>query len=356
MKTGFIKLFFITLAPLVLWSCKKDENKVYLESGASPALTLSSSTVTMAKATGSSNALKAAWSAAQFGYPSAVGYTLQVDKTGGNFASPYEVSIGTDRAKEFTQLELNTAFLGTGNTADQPGGVIMRVKAVLTGTSVAAVYSNTVSVTGTPYSLEPPSLYIPGGYQGWDPASATRIWAYSQTAPKKYDGYITLTDPSQLEFKITPKGNWDTDYGDGGGGNLQVKGPNFKVASVGTYRIQVDQTTLPGTYIITPLTAGWSIIGAAVGGWNVGNDVDMVYDQGTKVWSKTLTMADDEFKFRSNHDWPVNFGDGGSATLAGGKTLKYDGPNLKVPNGAGTYKVELILSGNENFSYKITKQ
>lgn len=354
MKTGFIKLFFIALAPLVLWSCKKEENKVYLENGASPTLTLSSGTVTLAKATGSSNALKAAWSASEFGYPAAILYTLQFDKTGGNFATPYEVSIGTDRAKDFTQLELNTIFLGTGNTADQPGGIIMRVKAVLSGTSVAAVYSNTVAITGTPYSLEPPSLYIPGAYQGWDPASATRIWAYTQSTPKKFDGYVYFDDPSKLEFKITTKPDWSVNYGDGGGGNLAANGSNFAVGSVGLYRIQVDLTTSPGTYIITPLGSGWSLIGPAGVDWNT--DVDFTYDQGTKIWSKTLALKDDEFKFRSNHDWGVNFGDGGGTTLAGGKTLSYGGPNLKVPNGAGTYKVELILSGNENFSYKITKQ
>lgn len=356
MKTGFIKLFFIAFTPIVFWACKKDENKVYLGDGVKSTLMISSSTVTMAKATGSATALKAAWSAANFSYPAAISYTLQFDKTGGNFAHPYEIAIGTDRAKEFTQLDLNTAFLGTGNAADQPGGIIMRVKAVITDVNVAPVYSNVVSITGTPYSLEPPSLYLPGGYQGWDPGSATRIWAYSQTSPKKFDGYVTFTDPSQLEFKITTKADWTVNYGDGGSGTLAPNGANFKVASVGTYRIQVDLTSSPGSYIITYLGNGWSIIGAAVGGWNVGNDVDMDYDQTTKVWSKTLTMGNDEFKFRANHDWPVNFGDGGDVTLAGGKTLKYDGPNLKVPSGAGTYKVELILSGNENFSYKITKQ
>lgn len=355
MKTGLTKFFFIAMAPLVLWSCKKDENKVYLENGAQPTLTVSSNTVSMAKPTGATTALKAAWSSANFGYPAAISYTLQFDKTGGSFSKPYEVAIGTDRAKEFTQLDLNTAFLGTGNAADQPGGVIMRVKAVLTGTTIAAVYSNTVSITGTPYSLEPPSLYIPGAYQGWDPASATRIWAYTQSSPKNFDGYVYFDDPSKLEFKITPKGNWDTDYGDGGGGNLQVKGPNFKVPSVGTYRIQVDLTSSPGTYTITNLGAGWALVGPAGVNWDT--DIPLTYDQATKIWSKILVLKDDEFKFRANGKWDVNFGDGGGTTLSGAKILKYGTlTNLKVPNGAGTYKVELILSGNENFSYKITKQ
>ncbi|RTL58334.1 MAG: DUF5116 domain-containing protein [Sphingobacteriales bacterium] len=354
MKTGLIKFFFIAIAPLVLWSCKKDEKKVYLENGALPTLTVSSTTVSMAKPTGASTALKAVWSTANFGYPAAISYTLQFDKTGGNFSKPYEVAIGTDRAKEFTQLDLNTAFLGTGNAADQPGGVILRVKAVLTSTSIAPVYSNTVTITGTPYSLEPPSLYIPGAYQGWDPASATRIWAYTQASPKSFDGYVYFDDPSKLEFKITPKPDWTVNYGDGGSGTLAPNGANFKVSSVGMYRIQVDLTSSPGTYIITYLGSGWSLIGPAGVDW--GTDISLTYDQGTKIWSKTLALKDDEFKFRANNAWDINFGDGGGVTLAGGKTLKYGGPNLKVPNGAGTYKIELILSGNENFSYKITKQ
>lgn len=354
MNTMFKNLFFIGLAPLLLWSCKKEENKVYLKNGVQQTLTLSSSSVTLAKATGSSIALKAAWSAAEFGFPAGLSYTVQFDKTGGNFSSPYEVVIGTARAREFTQLELDNAFLNVGNVADQPGGVIMRIKSVIAGTAVDAVYSNTVSLSGTPYSLEPPSLYLPGAYQGWDPGSATRIWAYVQTDPKKFDGYVVFDDPSKLEFKITTKPDWSVNYGSDGAGNLVPGGANFSVPSVGMYRIQVDMTTNPGTYTITYLGSGWSIIGPAGVDWNT--DIDLTYDQNTKIWSKTVTLKDDEFKFRANHDWGVNFGSGGSTTLAGGKTLAYNGPNLKPPSGAGTYKIELILSDNENFSYKLTKQ
>ena len=366
MKTWLNKLFFIGLAPLVLWSCKKAENKVYFENGAKQTLTLSASSVTMTKATGSSFALKAAWNAAEFGYSSASLYTIQFDKTGGSFAAPYEVSTGTDRAKEFTQLELNTAFLATGNEADKPGSVIMRIKSVVSGTSIAAVYSNVVTLTGTPYSLEPPSLYIPGAYQGWDPTpgagiQATRIWAYTSTAPKKFDGYVYFSDASKLDFKITTKANWDVNYGQdpaAAAGVLKLGGDNLKVASTGLYRLEVDLTTDPGTIKLTNLGVGWSLIGNAFGAsyeWNT--DFAMTYDQNTKIWSAVIAMADGkEFKFRANNDWTINFGDGGTATLAGGYTLKYGAGNLKVPGGGGNFKVELILSGNENFSYKITKQ
>ena len=361
MKTWLNKFFFIGLAPLVLWSCKKDENKVYLENGANQTLTVSANAVTMAKTTGSSVALKAAWNAAEFGYPSASLYTIQFDKTGGNFATPYEVSTGSDRAKEFTQLELNTAFLGTGNEADKPGAVIMRIKSVVSGTTIAAVYSNVVTVTGTPYSLEPPSLYVPGAYQGWDPASATRIWAYSATASKSFDGYVYFNDASKLDFKLTTKANWDVNYGQdpaAAAGVLKLGGDNLKAASTGLYRLEVDLTTAPGAIKLTNLGVGWSLIGNAFGAayeWNT--DFPMTYDQNTKIWSTIISMADGkEFKFRANNDWAVNFGDGGGTTLAGGATLKYGAGNLKVPNGGGNFKVELILSGNENFSYKLTKQ
>jgi hypothetical protein len=86
------------------------------------------------------------------------------------------------------------------------------------------------------------------------------------------------------------------------------------------------------TYSLTPIS-GIGIIGPAqAGGW--GEDTDMTYNTQTRAWEATIELAADEFKFRANDDWAINWG--GTAD-----NLTQDGPNLKVSE-AGTYFIQFF--------------
>lgn len=77
-----------------------------------------------------------------------------------------------------------------------------------------------------------------------------------------------------------------------------------------------------------------SIIGPAAMGWTT--DVPLTPVSATNVhqWTTTLQLRADEFKFRANNTWTVNWGATAFPTGVGTQ----DGPNVKVTT-AGYYKV-----------------
>ena len=107
---------------------------------------------------------------------------------------------------------------------------------------------------------------------------------------------------------------------DGGSGNV--------LAEPGFYRAEVNLAEM--TYKLTPIS-GIGIIGPAqAGGWS--EDTDLTYNPETKAWEGTVELAADEFKFRANDSWDINWG--GTAD-----NLVQDGANLKIEE-AGTYFIQ----------------
>ena len=127
--------------------------------------------------------------------------------------------------------------------------------------------------------------------------------------------------------------NWDVNYGFGGGdetaGTLAEGADNIMVTP-GFYYAEIDLVAL--TYKLTPITTIGIVGPAQANGW--GGDTDMTYNPETRAWEATLEMAADEFKFRANDDWAINWG--GSVD-----NLTQDGANLKISE-AGTYFVQFF--------------
>lgn len=183
-------------------------------------------------------------------------------------------------------------------------------------------------------------LYVPGGYQGWNPGAAPTL--ASIKADGNYSGYVNFSSSS--DFKLTSQSDWSgTNYGDGGAGSLSTSGGNLSVTSAGFYLINANTTD--NTWTATRTT--WSIVGA-FSGWGSNPDTQLTNDNG--VWKGTLVLAaDSEFKFRANNDWSINLGDDGADG-----SLDYNGANLSLT--AGTYSVELNLNNAGYYTYKFTKQ
>ncbi|GAB3333779.1 SusE domain-containing protein [Hymenobacter humi] len=102
------------------------------------------------------------------------------------------------------------------------------------------------------------------------------------------------------------------------------------------------------TYTVCLPPAGsksWSIIGPAGVDWNT--DVPLTYNCTTRTYDITRAMKADEFKFREDGKWDLNYG---SASSTGGALVK-DGGNIKIAT-AGTYTIKLDLN---NKTYSITK-
>ncbi len=82
----------------------------------------------------------------------------------------------------------------------------LRVRAAINGTYTTVF--DVVRITITPWKEvrenAPANLWLPGGYQGWDPAHALIIYAISDYV---YEGYFSIN--SGTAFKFTSAPDWD---------------------------------------------------------------------------------------------------------------------------------------------------
>ena len=348
MKSIFQNLLLAGVALSVFTACEKDEDQLVLRQESPAILTSTAQSVSLTSADAAKPALTLNWTAPNYGYTNAaVAYALQVIPKG--VADTVVIDNGTSLSKSFTVGELNALMLQAGVKPGSPGQLAISVKSTLVTsparTNVAPAYSNTTSISGTPYStapIYPAALYVPGAYQGWKPDVASSLILVKDDGT--YEGYINF--PAASEFKLTSAPNWDnTNYGTGGAGKLSTTGENLRIETPGFYLIKVNLGA--NTWSATKTT--WAIIGAATPkGWD--NETPMTFDARSGTWQITLDLKADEFKFRANSAWDINFGD----TKADG-LLDAGGDNIKV-SAPGKYLVTLNLNKAGKYTYTLTKQ
>lgn len=350
MKTWLTRILTITLCAGALLSCEKDEDRLTVKQGTAPALTSSASTIVLNKDDADEDALTFTWtpldliwSKTDYTFANAAAYTLEVDKAGNNFAKPVVVAMSGTTSKKYTVTELNTLLTKLELTPGVADTIEARIKSQM-GANTALHVSNILKVMATPFVsvIDYPSVYVPGSYQGWTPATADKIASVKDD--KTYEGYFNFPDAVN-EFKITSDPDWDhTNYGDAGNGKLSTDGGNFKVEGAGYYLLKANLNA--NTWSATKVS--WGVIGDATGSWDA--DKDMTYDPATKAWKITLNLSAGELKFRANDAWDINLGD--KATPDG--FLEYGGKNIKITE-AGKYDITLNLSYAGNLIYTLKK-
>lgn len=256
------KLLIITLLSLVmLWSCEKDENKIYFEGGNPPALTASASELTLVSADAADQAIMFTWTNPNYQFTTGISsqdvtYILQVDTTGANFTSPglQEVSIAKELSVSYTVKELNTILTKLNLVENMPHNVEFRIKSTLVNSSVP-LYSNVVQAVITPY-LDvavpiPPTnvLYITGD---GTPSSWTNAPPEEQkcTQVSNTEYYIVMNFSPGLYYKfLSTQNQWQPQYGKsklaGASGDASVGDLGFNLGPQG------DPDAIP-----TPATAG----------------------------------------------------------------------------------------------------
>jgi hypothetical protein len=250
MKKSLISFLAISSALLMLFSsCKKDGTQVVSTVGSAGTLTASTTTPALSLATTASSAVTLSFPAtAVTGYQAAMTYTIQIDKKGNNFATAREIP-ATAPSTDVTVGALNTVLLNLGLTTGTATQIDIRVKSLIAA-NATPVYSNTINLTVTPYTLTS-YVYVPGGYQGWDPTKADVPSLASPTSNGVYDGTVVVpTVTTDFGFKITPAQSWAVSYGVLGGLlNTTDKSVNLTFPSAGTFKLHVDLNSL--TYTIT---------------------------------------------------------------------------------------------------------
>lgn len=332
MKSIFFKTLAFCFVALSLWSCKKDETQTVSIVGAAGTLTASTTTLSLVQSNGAQAALTLSYPlATSSGYVVPVNSTLQFALKGTNFAAPKEVVV-TAKTYAPTVTEINNMILALGVKVGVAAQVEVRLKS---GAAVNDLtYSNVITLTATPY-LASAWIYVPGAYQGWDPATADSLISLSSNGV--YTGMIAYT-AGNLEFKITPAKKWDVAYGDAGSGKISSSaGDNLKSPDAIVKQVTVD---LNAKTIAFSTPNEWSIIGdATLGGWNNDTDMKVVNDGKSNNYSIKTTLTAGALKFRFQHKWDVNLG--GSLTA-----LTNNGDNIAITS-AGTYTITLDVAAKK---------
>ena len=324
---------------LILSSCKKDETQAVADMKSGAQLKVSSNTLVLKKDDATKMAVSFEFTEPDFGYKAAITNVLQLDKQGSNFATPKEMILDAKAfTKSFTVIDLNAILLSMGLPTSVDSKIEARIKSSISATS-APTYSNVIPLTVNVYPLIS-FVYVPGAYQGWNPATAETL--ISPTSNNIYEGIINFT-PDNLNFKILTKRSWGPpEYGKGASdGLIAIGGGDIAAPGIGFYKLTADLTA--NTLLFTPYSFG--VIGDATPtGWD--GDTDMVYDNATQTWSVTIALKVGAIKFRLNNAWEINYG-GSNGTLN-----QVNDNNIPI-TAAGTYKVSFSIPEK---TYTLTKQ
>jgi starch-binding outer membrane protein SusE/F len=337
--------FLLGFIALALMSCEKEEVRAVFKDGTPPVLSNVSTPIVLVKENAGQKALTLEWSESDFGFKAPIQYSIELVKKGTAFTEAIKINASNLTKREFIVAALNSEAIKMGLLPGSPNQVDVRVVADV-GAGMPKAVSNVITISVTPYLDIPiyPSLFVPGGHQGWNPGEAPKV--SSKNDNKVYEGYVNF--PNATEFKFTSQPDWNgINYGNGGAGVLSTDGGagNLSVSSAGYYRLiaNTDQLTWTATQ------TSWGIIGSATAnGWN--SDQDMTYDAASKTWKATLVLTQGEIKFRANDGWDINFGDNGPDGI-----LEYGGDNIAIAE-AGTYQITLDLSIAAFYRYSVKKQ
>lgn len=326
MKRIYPIIFLILL--FAASACETDNQKYYAENfvPADIQAPTSGTQLTLTETT-AQDSLRVRWIPAQFGFPAAILYSVQIAKAGRYFESA--VKIGETRSSSLVidYASLNNNILIAGVVPETPTLMEMRVNASINN-HIETLYSTSIELTVTAYNIEVtyPILFVPGSYQGWNPGDSTTV-VTSPKANDVYEGYFYF--PAGTEFKFTAQANWDPlNWGEAGGGKLQAGAGNISVAKTGFYQVIADISKL--TYSITPVT--WSLRGSAI----PEDTQPLSYNETDKVLETTTDLNAGEFVFQET---------GGNNRVLGlyfGSQLTDDGNQIIVPQN-GRYKVILDL-------------
>ena len=307
MKT--MKNFLLLLAAVFSFaSCEKDEDKIYLSSIESGELVATESTVVLSQENSNDIVLSLAWTkdALQISDPalSAIDVTIQTLQisTTQDFSGVVSENVGTSLSKAYTGAALNTLAKNLGANTDVANNVYFRL-AAQTGKNMTPVYSNVVTISVTPYTIDMSLGYILNADK-----AETGVTLYSAASDGQYLGFMGATSWYNFFMKEGDGTVW---------GNDGVTGTAFLMSS--------DEDD----------KKRWNF-------WFPGQNGCYYVDvnTGQKLWSAlyipTLSVNGDvqgEMTFdRSNVKWTLAF----NAAQAGSITLQVSGTGYLYDSSTGT--------------------
>ncbi|MEJ1729972.1 SusE domain-containing protein, partial [Escherichia coli] len=151
------------------------------------------------------------WEPARLGYNEEITYNVYLKYGEGEdllLASEFKETLFS-----ITVDELNEAAVAAGAPEAVESNLDFTVKA-FSATYQTGVISNAVTIAITTYiATYPDYIYVPGAYQGWDPASAPKI-KHSSITKGMYEGMVDLSveGGGEVGFKFSPVPAWENDF------------------------------------------------------------------------------------------------------------------------------------------------
>ena len=302
-----ILLTTLILCLVALLSCEEDGEKAVIKSTVSPNAiqSMSSSSYTLLFDDGDKSFETINWGELDYGFPAAVSYTVQIDKTGAGFANAFDVATTTTNALTLTIGELNDILLGLGLAPEESAGVEIRVRSVV-NPNVPPVFSTPTSVTFTPYATTFPPIYIIGDAQGWNLDNALEL---QSTGPGTYETIGTFQQNGKFRFFETP--SWDAEQwgfsfftagipnglanGNDGDSNFLFTLPTgyYKISiSLKDKTIALEASSAPTLFIIGDAQ-----------GWDLNNALEMHSLGGGQFEVVGQFQQNGKFRFFSSPDW-----------------------------------------------------
>lgn len=259
-------MFLFFLLTTLVWSCDKDENKIYFEGGTAPVLAANKTVLALSFATAADEAVTFSWTNPNYQFTTGissqnVSYVLEIDTTGANFTNPNKkaLAISQDLSQTISVATFNDYLLNQLVLKPaKPHNLDIRIKSTLINSSVP-LYSNVLNFTVTPYAIPPKvkpptdgTLWIIGSAVagGWDnpikaPFDVTQ--KFTRVSETLYELTVPLIAGGGYKL-IQTNGVWGTQYHalDGTvvtGGDFEMKDsdPQFPApAASGTYKITID--------------------------------------------------------------------------------------------------------------------
>lgn len=354
MKKKIIQLSALAFSLIFISSCT-DNDPLYTATPPAEGefnLTSSMDTIVLNETGGGTHtAIAFSWDSLVYGVSTPVTYTIQIDTLNGNFASPLEEAIVTNKYTiSYTDSILNKKCLNLLKLIpDVENEVHVRIKANLAFGNMP-VYSNVKTVIITPFSVRKivSFLYMPGDMSGW---SDYTIKICSRNNDGKYEGYVKAAIWNN--FKFTAQENFTgTVYGSDPS-SLSLLSNNTSTQwtiwfdAGGYFLIKADLNTMAWSktavtsFCVTGDFNGWSLTANP-----------MTYDAVNKVWTASCNIASLGWGLQiiGNGDWDYKFGvsDGGVNT----GELNLGGSNL-MPTNTGVRTVTMDLSHPEKYTFSI---
>lgn len=338
-------IMLLLLGSIVLASCNKDGDLMFLSSPEGGELTATATDVVLTKAEKSTVVFSLAWtkstlevSDANVSAPNVLQTTLQASASE-DFSDTIVTSTETSLSKAYTGSELNTLAKTLKLTADNAAPVYFRL-CVKTGDNMTPVYSNTEAVNITPYTIN-----MNVGYVLDKTKTDTVSTLYSATANGVYTGFLGAAGWWNFYLLEGDDTRW---------GNVGTDGTEFQCTSDQDTQWNFWFPGQKGCYytIVDTKEKEWSAL--YISALTVSGDLsgEMTYDKDNNKWTYdfTATTAGNINVKMSGTGAQYNVNTGTDDTKAVSTTVGFAGTSSNVTFGTSASDITVNVPAAGNYS------